>query len=131
MFCGKHIKLLQLHIGAAEHFSDNSQLYFLLGGDFPRSAFAFPIVVRGKIAGILYSDINEELSDKPDLVHLLNLACKSAGMTIDLLPVRPKTSQNQHPLKHQLLRLLFRLQYQLRLQLLLRRRPTTRTRTRT
>jgi hypothetical protein len=76
--------------GAAEYFSDNSQLYFLLGGDFPRSALAFPIVVRGKIAGILYSDINEELSDKPDLVHLLNLACKSAGMTIDLLPVRPK-----------------------------------------
>jgi len=76
--------------GTAEYFSDNSQLYFLLGGDFPRSALAFPIVVRGKIAGILYSDINEELSDKPDLVHLLNLACKTAGMTIDLLPVRPK-----------------------------------------
>jgi hypothetical protein len=76
--------------GSAEHFSDNSQLYFSLGGDFPRSALAFPIVVRGKIAGILYSDINEELSDKPDLVHLLNLACKTAGMTIDLLPVRPK-----------------------------------------
>jgi cell division septation protein DedD len=76
--------------GEAEHFSDNSQLYFSLGGDFPRSAMAFPIVVRGKIAGILYSDINEELSDKPDLVHLLNLACKTAGMTIDLLPVRPK-----------------------------------------
>jgi hypothetical protein len=76
--------------GEAEHFSDNSQLYFSLGGDFPRSAMAFPIVVRGKIAGILYSDINEELSEKPDLVHLLNLACKTAGMTIDLLPVRPK-----------------------------------------
>ena len=76
--------------GAAEHFSDNSQLYFQLGGDFPRSALAFPIVVRGKIAGILYSDINEDLAEKPDLVHLLNLACKSAGMTIDLLPVRPK-----------------------------------------
>lgn len=78
--------------GPAEHFSDNSQLYFSLGGDFPRSALAFPIVVRGKIAGILYSDINEELSDKPDLVHLLNLACKTAGMTIDLLPVRPKVA---------------------------------------
>lgn len=76
--------------GSAEHFSDNSQLYFSLGGDFPRSAMAFPIVVRGKIAGILYSDINEELSDKPDLVNLLNLACKTAGMTIDLLPGRPK-----------------------------------------
>ena len=76
--------------GAAEHFSDNSQLYFLLGGDFPTSALAFPIVVRGKIAGILYSDINEDLAERPDLVHLLNLACKSAGMTIDLLPVRPK-----------------------------------------
>ncbi|HEY7162530.1 MAG TPA: hypothetical protein VH815_14785, partial [Acidobacteriota bacterium] len=78
--------------GPAEHFSDNSQLYFSLGGDFPRSALAFPIVVRGKIAGILYSDINEELSEKPDLVHLLNLACKTAGMTIDLLPVRPKAA---------------------------------------
>jgi hypothetical protein len=76
--------------GAAEHFSDNSQLYFQLGGDFPRSALAFPIVVRGKIAGILYSDVNEELADKPDLVHLLNVACKAAGMMIDLLPVRPK-----------------------------------------
>ena len=83
--------------GPAEHFSDNSQLYFQLGGDFPRAALAFPIVVRGKIAGILYSDINEELSDKPDLVHLLNLACKSAGMTIDLLPVRPKSAAKPTP----------------------------------
>jgi len=78
--------------GPAEQFSDNSQLYFQLGGDFPRSALAFPIVVRGKIAGILYTDVNEELIEQPDLVHLLNLACKSAGMAIDLLPVRPKAA---------------------------------------
>ena len=98
--------------GSAEHFSDNSQLYFQLGGDFPRSAMAVPIVVRGKIAGILYSDINEELSDKPDLVHILNLACKTAGMTIDLLPVRPKAAAKpaaaQAPLPHLQFKLLFR-----------------------
>ncbi len=78
--------------GPAEQFSDNSQLYFQLGGDFPKSALAFPIVVRGKIAGILYTDVNEDLPEQPDLVHLLNLACKSAGMAIDLLPVRTKAA---------------------------------------
>jgi hypothetical protein len=81
--------------GPAEQYSDNSQVYFQLGGDFPKTALAFPIIVRGKIAGILYSDLDEELSERPDLANLLTIACKSAGMTIDLLPVRPKPAPKQ------------------------------------
>ena len=81
--------------GHTEQYSDNSQLYLQLGGDFPKTALAFPIIVRGKIAGILYTDLNEDLSERPDLPNLLTLACKSAGMTVDLLPVRPKVAPKQ------------------------------------
>ena len=81
--------------GHTEQYSDNSQLYLQLGGDFPKTALAFPIIVRGKIAGILYADLNEDLSERPDLPNLLTLACKSAGMTVDLLPVRPKVAPKQ------------------------------------
>jgi hypothetical protein len=83
--------------GSADLYAENSQLYSQLGGETPRSALAFPIIVRGKIAGILYTDLNEELSERPDLANLLIIACKSAGMTIDLLPVRPKVERKQAP----------------------------------
>jgi hypothetical protein len=83
--------------GPAEHYSDSSELYLQFGGEFPKAALAFPIIVRGKIAGILYTDLNEELSERPDLPNLLTIACKSAGMTIDLLPVRPKVAPKQAP----------------------------------
>ncbi len=46
--------------------------------------------MRGKIAGILYADLNEELSERPDLPHLLFLSCHAAGSAIDVLPTRPK-----------------------------------------
>ena len=35
--------------GPAEHFSDNSQLYFQLGGDFPRVRSHFRLLFAGKL----------------------------------------------------------------------------------
>lgn len=78
--------------GSADQFADNSQIFFILGSGFPQSALAFPIVVRGKIAGILYADAPEELSEKQDLPNLIFIASRCAGYAIDLLPSKGKTS---------------------------------------
>ncbi|PWT93239.1 MAG: hypothetical protein C5B54_02170 [Acidobacteria bacterium] len=76
--------------GPADHFSQNSELFQLLGTDSPNAALAFPVTVRGKIAGILYVDMKEDLAQKPDLPNLLYLASRSAGFAIDTLPLKPK-----------------------------------------
>lgn len=78
--------------GSADQFADNSQIFFILGSGFPQSALAFPIFVRGKIAGILYADVREELSEKQNLPNLIFIASRCAGYAIDLLPSKGKTS---------------------------------------
>jgi hypothetical protein len=78
--------------GSADQFSDNSQIFFVLGGSFPKSALAFPIVVRGKIAGILYADTNQDLNETQDLANLLFVASRCAGYAVDLLPTKGKSA---------------------------------------
>lgn len=78
--------------GSAGQFSQNHSLFSMLGDMSPAAALAFPILVRGKIAGILYADVNEDLSEQPDLPNLLQLAARWAGSAIDLLPMKPKTA---------------------------------------
>jgi hypothetical protein len=82
----------ELSHGTADKYPDNGEVYLAIGNRFPKSVVACPIKVRGKIAGILYADIDEDLSEKPDLPELLFLATRSAGLAIDLLPLKPKTA---------------------------------------
>ena len=81
----------ELSHGSADKYPDNGEIYLAIGKRFPKSVVASPIKVRGKIAGILYADIDEDFSEKPDLPELLFLATRSAGSAIDLLPLKPKT----------------------------------------
>lgn len=79
----------QVAYGAGDKYADNGEIFSILGSN-PRSALACPVMVRGKIAGILYADLQEDLSDNPDIPNLLSLASRFAGSAIDLLPTRPK-----------------------------------------
>jgi hypothetical protein len=74
--------------GPADRYFDNLELFSMLGAIFPQSALATPIMVRGKMAGILYADMHAELKDKPDVPNCLYLASRLAGSAIDLLPLK-------------------------------------------
>ena len=74
--------------GPADRYFDNLELFSMLGAIFPQSALATPIMVRGKMAGILYADMHADLKDKPDVPNCLYLASRMAGAAIDLLPMR-------------------------------------------
>ena len=76
--------------GSADKFAQNQALFSLLGDIFPAAALAFPIMVRGKIAGVLYADVSDDLTEQPDLPNLLFLAARSAAAAIDLLPMKQK-----------------------------------------
>ncbi len=78
--------------GPADSHPDNRDLYQAIGDRTPKSALAVPVKVRGKIAGILYADLENDLSEQPDVANLLSLASRAAGAAIDLLPVRPKAA---------------------------------------
>lgn len=79
----------QVAFGAGDKYADNGEIFSILGSN-PQSALACPVMVRGKIAGILYADLQEDLSNNPDVPNLLYLASRFAGSAIDLLPTRPK-----------------------------------------
>jgi hypothetical protein len=76
--------------GPAGNYAGNDAFLQLMGDRRPMSLLAFPVLVRGKIAGILYADLDEDISERPDLPNLLWFACRTAGYTIDLLTVKPK-----------------------------------------
>jgi hypothetical protein len=82
----------ELSHGTGDKYPDNGEIYLTIGSRFPKSVVACPIRVRGKIAGILYADLEDDFSERPDLPDLLFLATRSAGFAIDLLPLKPKTA---------------------------------------
>lgn len=82
--------------GDADQFPQNQSLFSMLGDMFPAAALAFPIMVRGKIAGILYADVNDDLREQPDLPNLLHLAAHYSGAAIDLLPMKHKGATPSH-----------------------------------
>jgi hypothetical protein len=89
----------ELAYGPADKYPDNGQIYLTIGSRFPSSVLACPIYVRGKIAGILYCDLEEDFSEKPDVPQILFLATRSAGFAIDLLPMKPKIASAQAPVQ--------------------------------
>ncbi len=83
--------------GPSNLYPDNSEVFLLFGDQFPETAFAFPILVRGKSAGILYADMNSSLSEKPDVPNLLFLASRFAGLAIDVLPLKKPVAAKETP----------------------------------
>jgi len=83
--------------GKADSYPDNPDLFQAIGDRTPKSALAVPVKVRGKIAGILYVDLENDLSEQPDVPSLLTLASRAASMAIDLLPLRSRTAPAPSP----------------------------------
>lgn len=81
--------------GPANMYPDNSEVFLLFGEHFPETAFAFPILVRGKSAGILYADLNSGLNEKPDVTNLLFLASRLAGLSIDTLSIKKPVANKE------------------------------------
>ena len=86
------IQSAEMACGSADTYSDNGEIFLSIGSRFPATVIACPIKVRGKIAGILYADVDSDLNAKPDLPELLYLSTRAAGFAIDLLPLKPKTA---------------------------------------
>jgi hypothetical protein len=82
----------EMSYGTADKYPDNNEIYLTIGSKFPKAVIACPIKVRGKIAGIVYSDVDREFEQNPDLPDLLFLATRAAGSAIDLLPLKPKVT---------------------------------------
>lgn len=91
------VKSGEMFHGSADMNPDNTDIYVAIGNKFPKGIVACPIKVRGKIAGILYSDVEGELDENSDLPDLLFLATRAAGSAIDLLPLKPKTAPSAVP----------------------------------
>jgi hypothetical protein len=75
--------------GAMMHSPGTSQALARLGGN-PQAVLAVPLILRDKLAAILYCDTTQEEVPPPaaDLIEILVLF---AGKTIDMLSLAPKT----------------------------------------
>lgn len=87
---GSVVRAGQPASGSADQFADNSEMFSILGNNWPSTVLACPVMVRGKIAGILYADLQNAMSEQPDVHNLIFLAARMAANAIDLLPMRPK-----------------------------------------
>ena len=76
--------------GAMLHSPGTSQALARLGGN-PQAVLAVPLILRDKLAAILYCDTTQEEVPPPaaDLIEILVLF---AGKTIDMLSLAPKTA---------------------------------------
>ena len=76
--------------GAMMHSPGTSQALARLGGN-PQAVLAVPLILRDKLAAILYCDSTQEEVPPPaaDLIEILVLF---AGKTIDMLSLAPKTA---------------------------------------
>jgi len=76
--------------GAMQHSPGTQQALARLGGN-PQAVLAVPLILRDKLAAILYCDTMQEEVPGPnaDLIEILVLF---AGKTIDMLSLAPKTA---------------------------------------
>jgi hypothetical protein len=78
--------------GSPDQHPANSEILQLMGGITPTEIMAVPLIVKGKVAGIIYLDqgfSNKKIANTAEI----EISCKLAGMTIDLLPIK-----KQYPL---------------------------------
>ncbi|HUG52538.1 MAG TPA: GAF domain-containing protein, partial [Vicinamibacteria bacterium] len=76
--------------GALTHSPGTAQALARLGGE-PQSVLAVPLILRDKLAAILYCDSTQE-EVPPAAADLIEILVLYAGKTIDLLSLAPKTT---------------------------------------
>ena len=76
--------------GAMEHSPGTQQALAKLGGN-PQSVLAVPLILRDKLAAILYCDSAQE-EVPPPVADLIEILVLFAGKTIDMLSLAPKTA---------------------------------------
>ena len=76
--------------GAMEHSPGTQQALAKLGGN-PQSVLAVPLILRDKLAAILYCDSSLE-EVPPPVADLIEVLVLFAGKTIDMLSLAPKTA---------------------------------------
>jgi hypothetical protein len=76
--------------GAMEHSPGTQQALAKLGGN-PQSVLAVPLILRDKLAAILYCDSSQE-EVPPPVADLIEILVLFAGKTIDMLSLAPKTA---------------------------------------
>jgi hypothetical protein len=74
--------------GAMEHSPGTQQALAKLGGN-PQSVLAVPLILRDKLAAILYCDSSQE-EVPPPVADLIEILVLFAGKTIDMLSLAPK-----------------------------------------
>ncbi|HET6898347.1 MAG TPA: GAF domain-containing protein [Vicinamibacteria bacterium] len=76
--------------GALQHSPGTQQALAKLGGN-PQSVLAVPLILRDKLAAILYCDSSLE-EVPPPVADLIEVLVLFAGKTIDMLSLAPKTA---------------------------------------
>lgn len=73
--------------GIPEAQPENLSLFQMIGAITPAEIMAIPLIIKGKVAGIVYLD--QGFSNKPiSNTAEMEIVCRIAGMAIDLIPVK-------------------------------------------
>jgi hypothetical protein len=67
----------------------NNRLLVALGGAYPQEAVAYPLVIKGKVVGVLYGDNGQGAMITGDVGRLASLMVK-ASMSLEILILRNK-----------------------------------------
>lgn len=67
----------------------NTQMLTALGGGYPTEAVAYPLIIKGKVVGVLYGDNGEGAMISGDIKKLVNLMSK-ASMSLEILILKNK-----------------------------------------
>ena len=85
-------------IAHLEEQPDNREFLQSLGEALPDQMMATPLLVRGKIAAIIYGDQGDS-SEEITMVPLVEIMGRVAGMAVELLPLRRKLAEVPPPPK--------------------------------
>jgi hypothetical protein len=79
------------YIGPMKRDAGTAVFYKMLGGGFPKTAVLLPLLVRGKVAHILYVDNGPDLLTPPDIGELLILS-QSVARSYEAMMQRRKSA---------------------------------------
>jgi hypothetical protein len=77
------------YFGVVPKLPANHDLYSVLGGTLPSAALVLPVLVKGRVAALLYLDEGERPLTRPDIPLMRRVAAK-AGLALELLLLRQK-----------------------------------------
>jgi len=73
--------------GSPENQPDNISLLQTMGAITPPEIAGTPLIVKGKVAGVIYLDQGFSPKSISNIVEI-EIGCRMAGMSIDLLPIK-------------------------------------------